>query len=133
MRQRFLHGFPLVTVVVNQLHSKLTLAGAGIVYRFLRASQQMNDFEVWRELFSHAPHNETVEFSIGGQRMVFTADPENIRAILATQFGDYGKGEPFHEGISSGHLIAYVHSNNCDRLEGVPGGLDIHNGRDQVV
>ena len=29
--------------------------------------------------------------------MVFTADPENIRAVLATQFGDYGKGEPFHE------------------------------------
>lgn len=29
--------------------------------------------------------------------MVFTADPENIKAVLATQFGDYGKGEPFHE------------------------------------
>ena len=29
--------------------------------------------------------------------MVFTADPENIKAILATQFGDYGKGRPFHE------------------------------------
>jgi len=23
-------------------------------------------------------------------------DPENIKAILATQFGDFGKGEPFH-------------------------------------
>ena len=29
--------------------------------------------------------------------MIFTADPDNIRAILATQFGDYGKGDPFHE------------------------------------
>ena len=29
--------------------------------------------------------------------MVFTADPKNIKAVLATQFGDYGKGEPFHE------------------------------------
>ena len=33
--------------------------------------------------------------------MIWTADPENIRAILATQFGDYGKGEPFHEGIDA--------------------------------
>ena len=32
----------------------------------------------------------------GGRRVVFTADPENIKAILATQFNDYGKGEPFH-------------------------------------
>ena len=28
---------------------------------------------------------------------MFTADPENIKAVLATQFADYGKGEPFHE------------------------------------
>ena len=29
--------------------------------------------------------------------MVFTAHPENIKAVLATQFVDYGKGEPFHK------------------------------------
>jgi cytochrome P450 len=28
--------------------------------------------------------------------MIFTADPENIKAILATQFNDYGKGERFN-------------------------------------
>lgn len=28
---------------------------------------------------------------------IFTADPENIKAILTTQFDDYGKGERFHE------------------------------------
>ena len=58
----------------------------------------LNEIDVWRWLLGHGTHNSTIEFSIGGQRMVFTADPENIRAILATQFGDYGKGEPFHEG-----------------------------------
>lgn len=26
-----------------------------------------------------------------------TADPENIKAILAKQFDDFGKGEPFHK------------------------------------
>lgn len=31
------------------------------------------------------------------QRVIFTADPENIKAILATQFSNYGKGQEFHE------------------------------------
>jgi hypothetical protein len=26
-----------------------------------------------------------------------TVDPENIKAILATQFNDFGKGEEFHK------------------------------------
>ncbi|KAL2401007.1 Cytochrome P450 monooxygenase pvhE [Exophiala dermatitidis] len=30
-------------------------------------------------------------------RVVFTSDPENIKAILATRFHDFGKGEAFHE------------------------------------
>ena len=34
---------------------------------------------------------------MAGRRTVLTIDPENIKAILATQFGDYGKGQPFHE------------------------------------
>ena len=29
---------------------------------------------------------------------ITTVDPENIKAILATQFHDYGKGEEFHAG-----------------------------------
>lgn len=32
-----------------------------------------------------------------GLRCLFTAEPENIKAILATQFTDYGKGKPFHK------------------------------------
>lgn len=53
---------------------------------------------MWEWLFSHSnsDYSKTVEFGIGGQRMILTADPENIKAILATQFSDYGKGEPFH-------------------------------------
>lgn len=34
---------------------------------------------------------------MAGQRFIFTADPENIKAILSAQFDDYGKGKPFHE------------------------------------
>jgi hypothetical protein len=32
-----------------------------------------------------------------GQRIIMTADQENVKAILATQFDDFGKGEKFRE------------------------------------
>lgn len=38
----------------------------------------------------------TAEVRLLGRRIVMTADPENIKAILATQFADFGKGEQFH-------------------------------------
>ncbi|KAJ9648741.1 hypothetical protein H2199_000654 [Coniosporium tulheliwenetii] len=53
----------------------------------------------WEKSFSRGPedHNYTLEFRTSGQRIIFTADPENIKAILATQFQDYGKGEQFNK------------------------------------
>lgn len=38
-----------------------------------------------------------IAFVMGNIRVTFTADPENIKAILTTQFADYGKGEQFHK------------------------------------
>lgn len=52
--------------------------------------------ESWLRWFN-ASAKWTVEAAPGGRRVVFTADPENIKAILATQFNDYGKGKPFHD------------------------------------
>lgn len=34
---------------------------------------------------------------MGNNRVIFTADPENIKALLTTQFTEYGKGEQFHK------------------------------------
>jgi cytochrome P450 len=39
----------------------------------------------------------TVEGRIISQRLILTDEPENIKAILATQFSDFGKGKPFHD------------------------------------
>jgi cytochrome P450 len=39
----------------------------------------------------------TVTSRILMQRIVFTHEPENIKAMLATQFSDFGKGEPFRD------------------------------------
>jgi len=35
----------------------------------------------------------TFQMRLPGSRPIFTVDPENIKAILATQFNDFGKGE----------------------------------------
>lgn len=39
----------------------------------------------------------TIESQILASRLIFTVDEENIKTILATQFGDYGKGKKFQE------------------------------------
>lgn len=39
----------------------------------------------------------TLEATTVGERIIFTADEENIKAILATQFQDYGKGPQFRK------------------------------------
>lgn len=39
----------------------------------------------------------TLETITMGERIIFTADEENIKAILATQFGSYGKGPQFRK------------------------------------
>lgn len=56
------------------------------------------NLETWRDWFHASKRVDyTIEGAPGGRRVVFTADPENIKAILATQFSDYGKGKPFHD------------------------------------
>jgi len=55
------------------------------------------NLEVWNSFYTTPKGKRyTVEGTPAGRRCIFTADPENIKAILATQFTDYGKGQPFH-------------------------------------
>ncbi|KAK6216262.1 hypothetical protein LQW54_003651 [Pestalotiopsis sp. IQ-011] len=69
--------------------------GLDIVKRQVKATMNHKNLESWYTLFQGVP-GMTAEGKIIGRRLVFTSDPENIKAILAAQFGDYGKGEPFH-------------------------------------
>lgn len=63
------------------------------------------NLEFWEWLFATygtAGSPYTIESTLGGdKRVIFTADPENIKAILTTQFEDYGKGEPFHRDFKA--------------------------------
>jgi len=75
-------------------------AGLDLTYRGVTAAIRHKNLEFWEWLFTSfgtvgSPY--TVEAQVGPQRFIFTAEPENIKAILATQFEDYGKGQPFHE------------------------------------
>ncbi|KAI1975534.1 hypothetical protein LOZ53_004388 [Ophidiomyces ophidiicola] len=51
---------------------------------------------LWEELFVKHHPSETLEVKIGSKSIIISRDPENVKAILATQFAEYGKGENFH-------------------------------------
>ncbi|OCL03822.1 hypothetical protein AOQ84DRAFT_137166 [Glonium stellatum] len=70
------------------------------------------NYEFWLATFARYgnPANPwTVEAGRGAARVVFTADPENIKALLATQFRDYGKGAIFnrdwHDFLGDSELV----------------------------
>ncbi|RPA94891.1 cytochrome P450, partial [Choiromyces venosus 120613-1] len=56
--------------------------------------------EHWESRFKISG-GHTVEITVVGKRIIITDDPENMKAVLASQFHDYGKGEPFHRDWKS--------------------------------
>ncbi|KAK0383268.1 hypothetical protein NLU13_9181 [Sarocladium strictum] len=55
------------------------------------------NLDLWRDVIFQATRRPTVTSRILMQRIIFTAEPENIKAMLATQFSDFGKGDPFRD------------------------------------
>ncbi|RKU40613.1 hypothetical protein DL546_002160 [Coniochaeta pulveracea] len=92
IRLRRLPGVPSAPKVAAKLPF-----GLDFVKNAVTSTINHKNLEMWRDLFASVGSNLwTAETRTLGRRLVFTADPENIKAILATQFSDYGKGEPFH-------------------------------------
>lgn len=104
----------LVTAVSRE--SKLARLGArapsyrtwtpwnlGFVYSAVWHMLRHRNHEFWWHIFSTvrgataSGSQWTMETIMMGERIVFTADEENIKAILATQFGSYGKGPQFRK------------------------------------
>jgi hypothetical protein len=70
-----------------------------LLFENLQAASRHEILEWWQALFDNYgnPNNPyTIEAGDGPRRVILTADPENIKAILATQFQDYGKGANFN-------------------------------------
>lgn len=78
--------------------SRLPL-GIDFLIAAIREAKSHENLRFWQTLMStyanvHRP--TTLEVNAISQRIIFTIDEDNIKAILATQFQDYGKGERFH-------------------------------------
>lgn len=72
--------------------------GLDLAYDIIRQALKDKSYEMWIDMFEKwcGPGRYTVEAGVG-ERVILTAEPENIKAILATQFKDYGKGEQFRK------------------------------------
>ncbi|PSR99399.1 cytochrome P450 [Coniella lustricola] len=74
-----------------------------VVYSVVQSTIHHKNYERWLAFFkdsgtdSSGTGSYTTELRAVNRRCVFTADPENIKAILATQFSDFGKGDIFHK------------------------------------
>lgn len=74
-----------------------------MVYSTVRATIHHKNLEKWYDYFKESGTDTdgngmyTTELRVLNKRAIFTADPENIKALLATQFTDFGKGEIFHQ------------------------------------
>ncbi|KAL8690227.1 MAG: hypothetical protein Q9218_004278 [Villophora microphyllina] len=85
---------------LDSIQSWLVLSNKHIIVLWsIYLNSKFCDLDFWYYLFGHCSppvsSSRTAEFRIAGQRFVFTADSENIKAVLATQFNDYGKGKDF--------------------------------------
>ena len=89
---------PPVTLPLSS--TLLTRVGADFVWEGIQYAKRDDNLAFWDDNFKKwgNPSNPyTFEANGGGRRLIFTADSENIKAILATQFNDYGKGKKFNE------------------------------------
>lgn len=74
--------------------------GVDTIFRALYAFSQWRNHEFWYWMFDSNGNDFnrfTVEEITVGQRIIFTADEENLKAVLATRFADFGKGEQFRK------------------------------------
>ncbi|OTA06438.1 Cytochrome P450 CYP2 subfamily [Trichoderma parareesei] len=68
--------------------------GIDFIYYGVRSTIAHKNLELWRDIF-FANGTYTCEMRILNERVVLTVDPDNIKAVLATQFHDFGKGPDF--------------------------------------
>lgn len=114
----FLVGALFVSMVVSRVHESLRIRKIGlraasvpawlpgsmdVIYKAVQATIHHKNLDIWEQFFARAGVDTngngcfTSEMRAMNRRAIFTADPENIKAILATQFSDFGKGDIFHE------------------------------------
>lgn len=76
-------------------YSSLTRKGVDIAIGMFRAFAKYRFWHWTKHLLDQ--NNHTLEVRMLGARMILTDDPENIKAILDTQFHEVGKSKFQHE------------------------------------
>jgi hypothetical protein len=74
--------------------------GIEFIYDAVTHAMRDENYQFWLKTFrdyGNPADPYTIETSVSGRRVLLTSDPENIKAILATQFADYGKGPQFNK------------------------------------
>lgn len=102
MHPEFLLVYPSVRFSLLGEHCfDLTMNETGVdnISRALRAQREGRIHEHWLDLLAkYDPMGgDTVEQRVMGRRMIFTSNPENIKAMMATKFSDFGRGPIFRK------------------------------------
>ncbi|KAF7588747.1 hypothetical protein BBP40_005273 [Aspergillus hancockii] len=105
MTSLYLLGVLILLGLVRKFQVSKEIARLGtidLIYRSIGANKRHQDPIFWNTAIITAEGSsckdlKTAELDAGiSNRAIFTKDPENIKAILAGQFADYGKGPTFH-------------------------------------
>lgn len=75
------------------LTTSLCKKGLDTIWETIQWARKHKNMELWQHRLELLRAN-TMEITILGERIILTQDPENIKAILASQFGDYGMASP---------------------------------------
>ncbi|KAF2000549.1 cytochrome P450 52A11 [Amniculicola lignicola CBS 123094] len=71
--------------------------GVDMLHQVITYALKDMNYELWLLMFSkYGKGRYTVEAG-SGERVILTAEPDNVKAVLATQFKDFGKGERFNK------------------------------------
>jgi len=73
----------------------IPLWGFDIIKGSMNHAKKSTTYYGWRDKCENVGY--TFEMTLLLNRIIFTADPENLKALLTTQFTDFGKGEKFHK------------------------------------
>ena len=83
----------------NASHGTDLLTGLDMLYEGVTYFLRDENLKFWHKnfmLYGKPENPYTLEAHAFGERIIFTVDPENVKALLATQFNDFGKGAQFN-------------------------------------
>ncbi|KAH7132929.1 hypothetical protein EDB81DRAFT_888049 [Dactylonectria macrodidyma] len=63
----------------------------------IKATLTQQNYTYWRDTFFRNGTLWTTEVRVLNERVIFTADPKNIKTVLVTQFRDFRKGDQFRD------------------------------------